>query len=471
MTRTPFEDSIDSRRLLKWHLTMISQTTFDLGPANISPEINFTYPSSSTRYLMQVQHYVSQVALPVIFAFGVLGNTANLMILTSRRLYPHRRQASHMERSAIVGLKSLAVSDLLYCLFGFPNRFLVSDRTSPVAIAVTYYMGYKPALINTFLFSSTWLIVLVCVERYIAVCHPFRAVSVIRVGRTVAAHVFVFFAAVLLNIPLFLNALNKVLKDSCRNHSDVNGSTCYFYVMSPYYLSQGIDGHIHHPIWFTFGTFVPLAIIFFSNALLVTEVCRKSQAAQKGGSYAGRDVRGDRGARSMSSDKGSTMRLTLTLLSIVVCFLVLVVPSMFLQIVSYIERGGSESIRWAVVITNLTQAIKFSSNFILYNIINSTFRQTVARLFKGEGCRNLSSSLHQKKKESLCATPLHCAHLKQQQQQQQLQQPGQLELQQTQQPEEQQQHRQQAPKQEDQETTETTLRATTTTVTNAETVS
>lgn len=449
-------------------------TTFDLSPAaNISAEINFTYPSSSTRYLIQTQHYVSQVALPVIFAFGVLGNTANLMILTSRRLYPHRRQASHMERSAVVGLKSLAVSDLLYCLFGFPNRFLVADRTSPVAIAVTYYMGYKPALINTFLFSSTWLIVLVCVERYIAVCHPFRAVGLIRVRRTVAAHIFVFFVAVLLNIPLFLNAINTLLTDSCRNHTGVNGSTCYFYVTSPYYLSQRIDGHIHHPIWFTFGTFVPLAVIVFSNALLVSEVCRKSQAAAKGGSHAGRDARGgDRGgARSMSSsDKGSTMRLTVTLLSIVVCFLVLVVPSMFLQIVAYIERGGSESIRWAVVITNLTQAIKFSSNFILYNIINSTFRQTVARVFRGEGCRNLSSSSpHQKKKDSLCATPLHCAHLKQQQQQQ-VQQPGQRELLQTQPEEQQQQSRQQEPQQqEDKQTTETTMPPTT--ATNAETAS
>jgi len=43
------------------------------------------------------------------------------------------------------------------------------------AMARLYYDVYYAALMNLFLFSSTWLIALVSVERCLAVCCPFRA--------------------------------------------------------------------------------------------------------------------------------------------------------------------------------------------------------------------------------------------------------------------------------------------------------
>ena len=74
------------------------------------------------------------------------------------------------------------------------------------SVARLYYSVYHTALMNLFLFTSTWLIALVSVERCLAVCCPFRAVALIRVRRTVAAHVVVFVASAALNVPLFLRS-------------------------------------------------------------------------------------------------------------------------------------------------------------------------------------------------------------------------------------------------------------------------
>ena len=38
-----------------------------------------------------------------------------------------------------------------------------------------YYSTYRSPVINTVLFCSTWLLCIVSVERYLAVCHPIRA--------------------------------------------------------------------------------------------------------------------------------------------------------------------------------------------------------------------------------------------------------------------------------------------------------
>jgi len=88
-----------------------------------------------------------------------------------------RRPAS--ERSSIVGLTALSVSDLLFCLVGIPAALLVTPGDGE--LAHLYHVCRVP-LHNLFLFSSTWIAALVAAERFFVVVSPLRARLCLKVG-------------------------------------------------------------------------------------------------------------------------------------------------------------------------------------------------------------------------------------------------------------------------------------------------
>jgi hypothetical protein len=54
-----------------------------------------------------------EVGVPVVCAFGLIGNMLNLMVLTKEKIH---RSLTKMEKSAHLGLIGLAVSDFMFCL-------------------------------------------------------------------------------------------------------------------------------------------------------------------------------------------------------------------------------------------------------------------------------------------------------------------------------------------------------------------
>ena len=125
-------------------------------------------PRNQSSSVTSLRYYINDVILPTVFSLGVAGNIINLLLLSSRRVYGERRAS--MERSAVAGLRALAASDLLFCLVGLSETFLSvsnlsADANSTLMNACAYYVYHRGAFMNLFLFLSTWLIVLVSVER------------------------------------------------------------------------------------------------------------------------------------------------------------------------------------------------------------------------------------------------------------------------------------------------------------------
>lgn len=337
--------------------------------------------------LQRMRFYVNDVITPVVFLFGMIGNVISFVVLSNRRLYPGRRQTM-LERSAIFGLKILALSDFSFCAFGLPAPFLRNHpgmpSDGPWVILGAYYLAHKGAFLNLFLFTSTWLIVLISVERYLVVCHPFRSASMIHIRKTVVAYVTVLVVSLLVNLPLFLKF--SIHREPCNA-----GCVCY-YPQPSFFFATPLFVQTHKIVWFTVGTFLPLLLILTSNGFLVRELLRSHKAAAK-----------EKRPSDPTSDESLTLRLTVTLTAIVVCFFVLVCPSIVLQFIrfedyydvisgvqSHLKSGNGYTkvcFQMALSITNLTQALKFSSNFLLYCAINKTFRQTLRGLMRGDCCR------------------------------------------------------------------------------------
>jgi len=135
--------------------------------------------------------------IPAVLAFGAVGNVIVLRRLAVTRQQqeprgratwssaasqragvtpgrdagPWRRRPS--ERSSLVGLTALSISDLLFCLVGIPAALLTIPGVGG-GLAHFYNLCRVP-LHNLFLFSSTWIAALVAAERFFVVVRPLRA--------------------------------------------------------------------------------------------------------------------------------------------------------------------------------------------------------------------------------------------------------------------------------------------------------
>ena len=326
-------------------------------------EANMT-ESRRDETLSLLSRYVYDILIPAVLSFGVLGNVMNLVVFTRRRL---RSGMDEIERSATSGLIALALSDLFFCLVGVPAAFLPHSLTNKAFGAATlYYQAYKGAFFNLFSFLSTWLTVLVSAERYFAVCHPFHARWFIRVRRTILIHSSALVLAVLVNIPEFMR--NSVQKNSCGYNCK-----CYQLELSAVFASSGAFDEAYKVTWAVFGIFIPLGTLTYCNGRLIVEIYRSRQRV------------------ILESDRYSTSRITMTLLAVVIFFFFLVVPSMLLNFFEDYVVGMSEKAlrdyRIAIILTNLTQAVNFAINFLLYCAICKQFRDTLGNTI----CRKSTS--------------------------------------------------------------------------------
>jgi len=194
----------------------------------------------------------------------------------------------------------------------------------------------------------------------------------------------------------------QVSTTTADDNDDVSSCATIYYTR-PTTLSVSRPGllYVHKVVWFALGTFLPLLLIVYSNVRLIREIyaMRTSSSAAAVTSSSSRS--GSKGSLGIDKDKSSTTTLTLTLIAIGVCFLLLVCPSMAIQFwrfASYSSYGEDKAAlpssstsagraeATAIVVTNLTQAIKFSSNFLLYCVVSRSFRRTFGKMFGARRC-------------------------------------------------------------------------------------
>ena len=302
--------------------------------------------------------------LPTICVCGFLGNVMNLIILAGKRI---QRSLRKMERSANVGLIALAVADMSFCIAAFPSTFLPQDMVFDRKGFLVYYGCYCAAVINIFIMTSTWLTVTMSVERWLAICHPLKSRNIITLDRTKVSIVCVYILSTLFNVPVFWRySINHIV---CENHTR--------YQIEPVNILNEQFEHAYRAIWAVLGNFLPLLTLLLCNIGLMREI-HKSYAMRK-------QMNGNAGMHAHhSSDQEANNRITITLVSIVVMFFVLVAPSEILKQVAYLV-GGNLSNNYTYltieIVTNVMQTINFSANFILYCIINPSFRRTMREMF------------------------------------------------------------------------------------------
>jgi len=347
-----------------------------------------------------VEMYLYTVVIPLICLIGIIGNTINLIVLTS---IVRNKPMDRMERSATMGLLALAVSDLFFCVAATPLSFVDDVVVSRRLTFALVYRVYHPAIISTFITSSTWLTVVMAVSRYLAICHPLKARIIIGMRFAAGSIAVAFLFSVLLNIPRFL-------------HTDiacVDGDASRRYFPAPGLLQRhGAVDQTYYALYLIVGVVLPLAVLAYSNFFLIRAI-RNSRRMRRQFQRRGREdaeVDADQRRGQHQNGHDTTNVITLTLTVIVIMYAVLVSPAeisnIFTQMIdTYLEQQRTEnakdvgdsavqsgdederqapvhpdSYNIAVAIANTLQTTNFACNFVLYCAVNVHFRRIVREM-------------------------------------------------------------------------------------------
>ena len=340
-----------------------------------------------------VEMYLYTVIIPVICLIGIIGNTINLVVLTS---IVRNKPMDRMERSATVGLLALAVSDLFFCIAVIPLSFVddivISDRLTFALV----YLVYHPAVISTFITLSTWLTVVMAVSRYLAICHPLKARIIIGMRFALGSIAVAFLFSILLNVPRFFQSAV-----ACVMNSDAVSD---YFAMPGQLQRHGALGLTYYVLYLIIGILLPLIVLAYSNFFLIRAI-RNSRRMRRQFQRHGREgAAGVDTRHQQHSQADTTNALTLTLTVIVIMYAVLVSPAeitnIFTQMIDTHQKTEDsrdadvqsddedqqqasihqDSYNVAVAVGNTLQTLNFACNFILYCAVNVHFRRIVREM-------------------------------------------------------------------------------------------
>ena len=360
-------DIINSTRIIvEQNMSFASKDWSYLHVSTMPPSTAFPPPADTMSPSISLGWF--EVVLLCLCVIGVSGNILNLIVLTRRRFCS---SLNKLESSANYGLVALAISDLCFCLVVLPHVFLSGQESLSIQPAKLFYRIFGVATINVFLMTSTWVIIIIAINRCIVVVYPLKAKYIVSRYSTVIAISIVYMLAVVLTLPYYL----KTSVRKCKTPTGVTNHEYYEYFDEV--TTNAMRVYIRW-IWPIIADFIPLLILVFCNIRLVYEIKKSSS---------------DKAICRRSSQKSvqsNSSKVTVTLVSIIVMYLCLVTPCEIMKYINPYQSWG----QIGYIIANATNALQtanFAFNFVVYCVVNSTFRQTLKDLIR-PSCSNSSNS-------------------------------------------------------------------------------
>ena len=307
-----------------------------------------------------VEFYVRSVFIVAICCIGVVGNVLSIAILTHRS---RQRSVRRMERFNMIGLAGLAVSDLCFCLCVIPRSFVRGGVRNYDALGFNIlYEAYAHGLINIWILSSTLMIVYLALTRYQAVNDPLNchaSISPKMAPRMIVASVCV---SVVANLPRFwFPQINE------------HNVLCYYdTTVTVYTLDEGyMRRHetLYLSVYFVIAICAPFLLLVYCNVVLLRRLkdsLTLFEPTANEGLYHER--------------KRDSRRLTLCLVTIIISYLLLVVPGeviMFCKELLVADRINTDAYNLPVLVCMCMQAVNFSFNFVIYCSLNKYVRRTL----------------------------------------------------------------------------------------------
>ena len=321
-------------------------------------------------YPWTYQQVIERIAIPSLCVFGMVGNVLTFFILTRRM----NEGIEVIEKGSLVGITALAVSDFMFCLANLFFSFYSSDRIFYSERNLTlFFTLYGHYFQNVFIKTSTWITVVMAIYRHHVVIHPIRSKQHLIKGHSLCAIILGSIFWTLIHLPQLWTW--KITQIQC-------DSTHTFLVLDVgAFEADKTFRQSFLYLWAILGFFLPVCVLGYCNVKLIKAL---NTSRSRMDDSLRRDRRSERHAVSL--------RINVTLISIVVCFFLFNFPSESFHF--YLEMAPSNSsnesnalpLAVAVVTCNLLQTLNMSLNFALYCVVNSHFRNAAKNMFTS-GCR------------------------------------------------------------------------------------
>ncbi|XP_049887677.1 FMRFamide receptor-like [Pectinophora gossypiella] len=296
---------------------------------------------------------VHGVLLNGIGAGGLLGNALAVVVLSQ----PQMRSSVNC---LLVGLAAcdtvLILTSVL--LFGLSAIFPYTGRLRYYYYHVCPHLTpYAYPLANVAQTMSVYLTLIVTVERWVAVCHPFRAKALCTSSRARWYVLGTALFALLYNIPKFFEA--EVYPETRDNVTDV-----IYCVRSTEFRSETYVVVYIHWLYLVVMYIVPFSLLAVLNARIVRQV-RRAQAERA------------RLSRVQRRELGLATMLLVVVLVFFLCNLLALVTNAF----EVFQGEQFEHLDPLVKTSNLLVMINSSVNFVIYVIFGEKFKRVFLKMF------------------------------------------------------------------------------------------
>ena len=293
---------------------------------------------------------LSTIVTVAVCSFGILANFLVLLviILTSLRTSVFMNLIMYL---AIVD--TMFLFSVIHFLRGIFGELLI--KPSLLYCRLTIFCIYVTGIV------SSWVTVLISLERYIAIFYPFKVHIYCTKKRMLVAFIIISFLACTSQIPLFFTCSLVFIDQQPR---------CLGFVSDT--LIDMISTFFH----FMISSILPLIIITVLNVILIRQI--QVQSAFRARSQ---------GQQSVSTSSTKHLSLFAMMVSLCVVFGVTSLPGTILIIVNHLCKvtTGSRCIvigGWLYHILFILTDINHCVNFFLYCLTGSVFRQALFQLFK-----------------------------------------------------------------------------------------
>lgn len=303
-------------------------------------------------------NYLDMLLLPTCLILGVSGNFITLLVMNTKYF------ANWTSRYFLI---ALAISDNLLLLTQPLNKSIVMKLFGRDLRALSnlgcrlYFWFFKNGKM-----TSSWFVVLLCLERFVAVKFPFKVKTVFCVRNNIIAIVAVYIIIGVYNG--VWSWAHNILADGKCYPDGINESDPTEVALFRNMLIGGCSLY----------SFLPICIMVVVTPMIISSMVKHTKKRQK------------------MSTKGSKknkelVRISTMLLSIVITYIIFVLPVTILHVSSAflgIKSFGNNSKQFQIYlnISQMLEQLNYTINFFLYVVSNRRFRETVVKLFEGLSC-------------------------------------------------------------------------------------
>lgn len=318
-----------------------------------------------------VMQTLRDVVIPLICVLGMAGLLLTIVVLKRK----------NMTTSANCYLLGLTVADFLFLLL-FLTRYAerLFEPDSPQLYLFHVYVTFSAIFMNVFVMASTWITVLLALERYVAICRPFLAANLLSVTRARVAISVIFVVCFLSRLPSFF--AHVVLTVESPTHDGTNSTVSLTYVTYSDFGRSALYRRTNLYVCdIILSSVLPFLLLLILNALLIFTMHASTEYSIVPTSQSGVT------SQRSSAARREELQVAAMLVSIVVVFFVCQAPYVvFHWVVLFRDVAQLNYFEQLHFVALLLMCVKSTLNFVLYCWFSEKFWMTLKQLFKVKGC-------------------------------------------------------------------------------------